>query len=301
MATLAPTDLDADARATALMPLSGAFLLDQVTNGMAGLDTRDALLIMAINQANIAPLTRDPDARSRYGALESPAPDEERRPAHLSAIASSLRLPYETVRRRARRLEIQGACVVTPHGAVVPESFLASPDYLTSVVAAHARLHRFYQEVRAAGLMRPLPASRFPAEPTVPIRASLRLIADYLLRTGDAVMSLTGDLICGLAFLGILSGGESLPAPPSSTSALARRLAVPHETVRRHCAELVANGWCVRAGRGFAVAQETLARDETVAFLRGNAANVHRLFCALAERGVIAAWEQFGTPPAPQA
>ena len=301
MDTLAPTDLDADARARALMPLSGAFLLDQVTAGMAGMDTRDALLIMAINQANIGPLTRDPEARSRYGALESPAPDEERRPAPLSAIASSLRLPYETVRRRARRLELEGACVLTPHGAVVPESFLASPAYLTSVVAAHARLQRFYREVRAAGLMRPLPASRFAPEPTVPIRASLRLIADYLLRTGDAVMGLAGDLICGLAFLGILSNGESLPAPPSSTSALARRLAIPHETVRRHCAELVANGWCVRAGRGFAVAQETLERGETVAFLRSNAADVHRLFCALAERGVVEAWERLGAPPAPQA
>jgi DNA-binding IclR family transcriptional regulator len=301
MDSLAPTDLDVDARARALMPLSGSYLLDQVANGMAGMDARDALLIMAINQANIAPLTRDPEARRRYGGLESPAADEERRPAHLSAIASSLRLPYETVRRRARRLELQGACVLTPHGAVVPESFLASPAYLTSVVAAHARLHRFYQEVRAAGLMRPLPASRFPPEPMVPIRASLRLIADYLLRTGDVVMGLTGDLICGLAFLGILSGGESLPAPPTSTSVLARRLAIPHETVRRHCAELVSNGWCVRAGRGYAVAPETLARSETAAFIRGNAANVHRLFSALAERGLVEAWERLGAPSAPQA
>jgi DNA-binding Lrp family transcriptional regulator len=295
-----PNDLEADVRARALMPLSAAFLLDQVAKGMAGLDTRDALLIMAINQANIVPIARDPEARSRYGALESPAPDEERRPAHLSAIASSLRLPYETVRRRARRLELQGACVLTSQGAVVPESFLASPAYLTSVVAAHARLRRFYEEVRAAGLMGPLPPSRFAPDPTVPIRASLRLIADYLLRTGDAVVSLTGDLICGLAFLGILSNGEGLPAPPSSTSDLARRLAVPHETVRRHCAELTANGWCVRAGRAFAVAQETLERGEAAAFLRRNAANVDRLFCALAERGVIDAWEQPGAPP-PQA
>jgi hypothetical protein len=296
MDSLTPPNRAADAQARALAPLSGAFLLDQVTTGMAGMDTRDAVLVMAINQANIAPLTRDPAARHRYGALESPAPDEERRPVPLSAIAAGLRLPYETVRRRARRLEAQGVCQIGPRGAVVPESFLASPAYLASVMAAHARVHRFYQEVRAAGLTHPLPPSRFPPEPTVPIRASLRLIADYLLRTGEALMALTGDLICGLAWMGLLSGGEALPPPASSAGALARRLAMPRETVRRHCAELVAGGWCDRAGRGFCVTPEILGRPEVTGFIRDNAVNAHRLFSALAERGLVEAWERLGPP-----
>lgn len=299
MATATRVAPDADAVALAVLRLSGPFLLDQVTTGVAGLDARDALLVLAINQANIAPLTRDPEARRRYGGLESPAPDEERRPVSLSAIASSLRLPYETVRRRARRLEAQGVCMLSAHGAVVPESFLASPAYLTSVVAAHARLHRFYQDVRAAGLMQSLPPSRYPPEPTIPIRASLRLIADYLLRSGEAVMGMTGDLISGLAFLGLLSGDGGSSQAVSAT-VLARRLAMPHETVRRHCAELVAHGWCVRAGRGYAVTPEILARREVAGFIRDNAANVHRLFAALAERGLVEAWERLGPPPAPQ-
>lgn len=298
--TLTHPDRAAELREREIVPLAGAFMLDQARTGIAGMDTRDALLVMAINQANIAPLTRDPEARTRYGALESPAPDEERRPVSLSAIAASLRLPYETVRRRARRLDALGVCTLTPQGPIVPESFLASPAYLQSVVAAHVRLHQFYREVRAAGLMEPLPPSRYPPEPTVPIRASLRLISDYLLRTAELLMSLTGDLISGLVLIGLLSAGDSLPPPPSSTATLARRIGMPHETIRRHVAQLASQGWCARVGRGFVVPRETLERPELKALFRDNAVNIQRLFAALAERGVVEAWERLGAPGRPQ-
>ena len=297
--TLTHPDRAVELRERAILPLSGAFMLDQARSGIAGMDARDALLVMAINQANIAPLTRDPEARSRYGGLESPAPDEERRPVSLSAIAASLRLPYETVRRRARRLDALGVCTLTPQGPIVPESFLASPAYLQSVVAAHTRLHQFYREVRAAGLMEPLPPSRYPPEPTVPIRASLRLISDYLLRTAELLMSITGDLISGLVLIGLLSAGDSLPPPASSTATLSRRIGMPHETIRRHLAQLAARGWCVRVGRGFLLPPESIERPELIALFRDNAINVQRLFAALAERVVVEAWERLGAPGRP--
>ncbi|HEV2530093.1 hypothetical protein [Phenylobacterium sp.] len=299
--TLNPPNVVAEAKERALAPLSGVFMLDQVTAGMAGMDARDATLVMAINQANIAPLTRDPEARLRYGALESPAPDDERRPVSLSAVAASLRLPYETVRRRVRRLAADGVCDLTDQGAVVPETFLASPAYLTSVIAAHTRLYSFYRQVLAAGLMEALPPSRYPAEPAVPIRATLRPLSDYLLRSGENLMALTGDLVAGLAFFGLVSAGETLPPPASSTAALARRLAMPHETVRRHLGGLAAAGWCARVGRGFVVPEAVLRRPGVVALFRDNAANVHRLFTTLAERGVIEAWERLGVVAPPSA
>lgn len=295
--TLTPLNAQAEARQRALAPLSGVFVLDQVSAGMAGVDSRDAVLVMAINQANIAALTRDPDARQRYGGLEAPAPDEERRPVSLSAIAASLRLPYETVRRRVQRLAGRGVCELTEFGALVPESFLASPAYLQSVVAAHARLYRFYREVTAAGLMEALPASRYPPEPAVPIRASLRPLSDYLLRNTEQLMTITGDMTSGLALFGLLSAAPQLPAPPSSTAALARRLAMPHETVRRRIGELADAGLVERDGRGVWVPEAVLARPELGALFRDNAANVQRLFTTLAERGVIEAWERLGVHP----
>ena len=298
--TLSSPNLAAEARARALAPLCGAFVLDQAACGMAGMDGRDAMLVMAINQANIAPITRDPDARLRYGGLESPAPDDERRPVSLSAIAQSLRLPYETVRRRAHRMADAGIIDVTDLGAIVPESFLASPAYLTSVVTAHARLCAFFQEVRALGLMDALPPSRYPPEPTVPIRASLRPLADYLLRIIENLMALTGDVISGLAFLGLVSAGPGLPPPASSVAELARRLAMPHETVRRHLAELVEKGWAIRVGRGYAVSQAMLDRPAVQALFRDNAVNLQRLFTQLAERGIVEAWERLGVPGLPR-
>ena len=294
--SLSSPNLIAETRAWRLAPMSGAFLLDQASGGMAGIDGRDAMLVMAINQANIAPLTRDPEARLRYGGLESPAPDEERRPVSLSAIAASLRLPYETVRRRARKLAAQGTIELTDHGAVVPETFLASPAYLTSVVAAHGRLYRFYRAVGAAGLMEALPPSRYPPEPRVPIRASLRPLADYLLRSTENLMVLTGEMIEGLAFMGLVSAGSELPPPASGTATLARRLAMPHETVRRHLADLTNRGWAVRLGRGFTLDRDILERPQVRALFRDNAVNVQRLFTTLAERGVVEAWERLGVP-----
>lgn len=294
--TLSSPNLAAQARAAALAAPSGAFLLHQVAGGMAGMDGRDSLLVMAINQANIAPLTRDPNARLRYGGLDSPAPDQVRRPVSLSAIAASLSLPYETVRRRAGRLRQAGVLEITDHGAIVPESFLASPAYLNSVVAAHARLYRFFCELRAAGLMEALPPSRYPPEPSVPIRASLRPLAEYLLRTSENLTALTGEMIAGLAFFGLIGAGSSLPPPASSVAEIARGLAMPHETIRRHLAALAEAGWATRVGRGFTVSQAVIERPAMQALLRDNAVNLHRLFTTLAERGVVEAWDRLGVP-----
>ncbi len=71
---------------------------------------------MAINQANNAPLTRDPEARARYGGLDALAPDGERRPVSINAVAASLGLPFETVRRRIRRLAAEQVCVAVGRG-----------------------------------------------------------------------------------------------------------------------------------------------------------------------------------------
>ena len=299
--TLTPPNALAEARERALAPLSGRFVLDQVCAGMAGLESRDAVLVMAINQANIAALTRDPNARRRYGALEAPAPDDERRPVSLSAIAASLGLPYETVRRRVQRLAKRGVCELTEFGALVPESFLASPAYLQSVVAAHLRLHHFYRELAAADLMEALPPSRYPPEPTVPVRASLRPLSDYLLRNTEHLMAVTGELICGLALFGLLSVEDRLPGAPCSTAALARRMAMPHETVRRRVAELVVSGLARRDGRGVWVPEEVLSRPELARLFRDNATDLQRLFTTLAERGVIEAWDRLGVAESPPA
>lgn len=87
-------------------------------------------MMLAINQANIAPQTRDPAARCRYGRLATPALDVERRPISVHALAASMRLPYETARRSIRRMEAKGVCGSTDAGIIVPATFLLTPAFL---------------------------------------------------------------------------------------------------------------------------------------------------------------------------
>jgi len=282
-----------------LASLSFAFLHDEMTNGVAGLEALDALLVLAINQANIAPLTRDPGARARYGHLEAPAPDAERRPVSVNAVAGSLGLPFETVRRRIKRLAAMGVCVTSTDGVLVPASFLVSEPYLRSVLLAHERLRKFFWEVRAAAMVEPLPAPNYASEDRIPVRAAARLLSDYVLRTCEGLMRETGNVISVLALVALLrtalrgsEDGSGRGAKPISMKGLAEQLQLPAETVRRHAADLVDEGLCMRTPAGLVVTEATLMRPGLQLLFADNAANVQRLFAGLSERGVIQAWDE---------
>jgi DNA-binding Lrp family transcriptional regulator len=280
-----------DSRDRALARLSFAFLLDEVSQGVAGLKPLDALLVLAINQANIAPLTRDPEARARYGQLEAPAPDHERRPVSINAIAASLVLPFETVRRRVKGLCAAGVCVITPEGVVIPSSFLASPAYLQSVLTGHERLRRFYFDLRAAELVEDLPDSAFPREQVVPVRAAARLLSDYVLRVTEALMREVANVVSLMVLLALIDAAVAEPPRSLSASGLARTLRLPLETVRRHLALLQEAGLCGRRGPAVAMPPHVLEGPQLSPLMSANAANVQRLLAGLAERGVVAAWE----------
>jgi DNA-binding Lrp family transcriptional regulator len=279
-----------------LAALSFKFLLDEMATGVGGLEPLDALLVLAVNQANIAPLTRDPQARARYGALEAPAPDDERRPVSINAVAASLGLPFETVRRRIRRLAAAQVCLVSSEGVVVPASFLASPSYIQSVIVGHERLRRFYAELRDAGLVDALPPAAFETD-SIPIRAAARLLADYVLRASEGLMREAGDVISVLTLVALLSAALSDEGRPGdrprslTVRSMAATLKLSAETVRRHAGELVEEGLAVRTATGLLVTEDALARSGLRLLLAENAANVQRLLAGLAERGVIQAWE----------
>ena len=89
------------------------FLLDTFAASRAGGDVVDPLILAVILEANIAPVTNDPQLAPKYAALDDPPPEDLRRAVSINAVAASLRLPYETVRRRVGRLAKLGACVIT--------------------------------------------------------------------------------------------------------------------------------------------------------------------------------------------
>lgn len=302
-------------RAWTISRLSLSFTLDQVAAGLAGLSPLDALLVLAVNQANIAPLTRDPRARQAYGALENAAPDDARRPASVNAIANSLGIPFETARRRLKRLQAEGVCTIVPGaGVVIPEAFLTSPAYLQSVMAAHQRLLGFYGRMLDGDLLDPLPPTSYDIDEGVPLRGAARLIADYLLRAVDGLMRESGDAVTAITLLAILVAAlEEIPWPPeaervlsavpfrsTSIAQVSRRLGLPNETVRRHTTRLVKVGLCRKTSEGISVAQDILTRPRVQAIADDHAHAVQRLFAGLAERGVVAAWEQMGAGVGPR-
>ncbi|MBX3485698.1 hypothetical protein [Phenylobacterium sp.] len=278
-------------RDVALARLSFAFLLDEMANGVAGLEPFEALLVLAVNQANIAPLTRDPAARARYGQLDAPAPDDERRPVSINAVAASLGLPFETVRRRIRRLAAAGVCTMGAEGVVVPAAFLASPTYLRSVMTGHLRLRAFYFDLAARRLVDDLPGSAYPPERDVPIRAAARLLSDYVLRTCEGLMREAGNVISTLILTALLVAALGDDPAPVPVKAIAAQLRLPAETVRRHVLQMAEDGLCERSVLGVAITPRILARPGLQLLFADNGKHVQRLLAGLAERGVILSWE----------
>jgi hypothetical protein len=120
-------------------------------------------------------------------------------------------------------------------------------------------------------------------------------MSDFLLRSAEAVVRRTGDLVVTLTVVPLLvaaAGAESGAPAPLSASALARRTRLPAETVRRHAQDLVERGMCVSGPAGLVLADATLDTPVWRGLLHENSVAVQRLFAGLAERGVIAVWDQ---------
>lgn len=122
--------------------LAGIRMLGDLWHG----DLLRALVFTAIWTANVKHVTNSAPAAS-----ETVLPDDQRLPVSVLAISSSLRLPYETVRRHAQALEKAGICHrVRRQGLVVPAE--AHRKLASGTVQAHAILTALLADLRQAGL-----------------------------------------------------------------------------------------------------------------------------------------------------
>lgn len=297
--------------------ISVAFVLDVIALARGDRHLLDTLLLTSIVQANVAVIARQADLQAAYAGLDSPPPDDLRRPVSINALASSLRLPFETVRRRVRNLAAQDLCRFVDGGVIVPQAVLSSPDYLTNAFAAYERLRALYYELRDRELLADLPAPTIafgPGQP--PARAVARLTSDYVLRVADALVTLAGGLLNGVVLLGVFRGniehlgpdaperqvvGSEQPLPdqvrrPVRLSVVARRVGLPAETTRRHLADLTRRGLVTKVGPGLIVPGEALGSPAVRAFMEANLTNLQRLFVALAQLGVLAIWDGLKRP-----
>jgi DNA-binding Lrp family transcriptional regulator len=268
----------------------------------------DALILTTALDANMTPVKRAPDLQSAYGGAQISAPDRLRRPVSINAVAQSLNLPFETVRRRAQKMADAGLCVIGARGMVVPHSAVTLPGYLAAQRARYERAREFYRALKAVGV---LPASAMatipssPADP--PVRAANWALSEYVLRACSDLIALTGNVTSSRVLVELaLANTRALATAalmdwaddplrtsrPVRVAALAGPLRLPRETVRRHLHRLETLGFCRRRSDGAIAVASASTWPRLVTLAKVNQANVQRLFAGLGQSGILADWDQ---------
>lgn len=296
-----------------LLRLTDQFVLRSLdtTTYLLGDDLLKSIVYSIIWSVNVRRITRSA-TNSVYGQIEQLPPDSMREPVSVHALASSLRLPYETVRRAAAKLVADGICVRVPkRGLIVPAAVLNTPQTFESIRRNHVGILRFLGDLERAGYDLPFGHFKTPATPDSRLpnsRAVLRVFAEDMLRRLDAMaIAHDNNLLTGLIFTNILvastapilSARDSTPVDdpppplpdtqrqPVSVLAVAQSLRTPYETVRRHSNRLVKNGLCVRvAKRGIIVPQAAEAALEPLHVVRCAYANLTRMVNAIVQAGM---------------
>lgn len=287
--------------------LALVFVVDVANLSRDGGDLLEALVSAAIIQANQAALRHEPSVRQAYGDSGEALPDELRRPISVNAIAQSLRLPFETVRRKVKRLIAADSCVATTQGVYVPQAVIVGARHAAVQSARLARLNRLHDELVRAGVLTAGEALPGPL-PDALKRTANRALSEYMLRTSDRVAGLAGGVQEGFVLLGLcvsnarslieaVSAGGGGELRPASASSIAARLGLPPETVRRRLVALQASGLARRERGGWMAAAPPAAHAAIAQLLAEQETDLRRLFVRLKE---LLAGQSAVTRPGPQ-
>jgi len=293
--------------------LAAEFILGFLTHNAAlsGGDFLDGTLRIAILDANIAHLRADLEIGRRYAEFDHGPPDELRRAVSINALAGSLALPFETTRRRVHALADRGMVTLTPDGVILTLAQLSGEDMRSFAQWIYDALVRLHHDLVA---LAPDFAATRPQTPmdgaeakAPPLRAVARATMGYVLRYLESARPVAGDLISAIVFLALAVGsvehithaqdasdafsrpGVMVPDTDRrrlTVKAVADRLGLPFETVRRRVNSLVAQGLCTRDRQGLYIPASVLMSPVIVAHRAADAANLHRLFATVVRLGL---------------
>ena len=292
---------------------ANGFALELLRIQRGGRDFTDAIILATLVQSNSAPVSGDPELQRRYAAFAAPVPQEMRRAISINAMAASLGLPFETVRRRTKRLIADGLCEPTAHGVRLSNALLGSDEHARALQETYAAAQSLYERLLRTDCVRlmDLPPKAPAMLGEAPVRIVWRAAADYFLRMMEILLPAFPSITRAFVVLEVtranledipddLRGEESyepqalLPdeyRKPVRASDIAASLGLPHETVRRTFAALMEEERCVRVRGGFIVPAAVLARPRVVMALGANFRNLGRLFAELAETWVLTRWD----------
>ncbi len=261
-------------------------------------DLLNAVILLAIEVANLEHLDRSPAGRDAFAGYGRPLEPGLIRPITTHALAASLGQPHETVRRRAHALRSAGACAATEQGLVIPVAELMSPRAQANVVAANQQVRALYLALRDLGLIR---ASLALDRPFMRPRAVARLAAIYVLRQLASTNAHFADPTISVLLIHVIrattehlddtftevSQTDDLVADhlrrPVSVALLSDRSGIPRETTRRHIAQLYARGWVARKPEGgYYLTREMLRQAPWPAARRENVVNLNWMFDGIA-------------------
>jgi DNA-binding Lrp family transcriptional regulator len=295
---------------------ANAFIVEMLTACRVGRDFTDALILATLGQCNSAPIAGDVALQRRYGAFETPAPESLRRPISINAIAVSLGLPFETVRRRVKRLIAEGLCEMVPEGVRLRQASLDAEQHRCALEEVYQLVRNLYLRFKQSGC---LDLMALPAEAgapwtgeSPPVRIVWRVACDYVLRMMEHLLPNVSNLTRGFIALAVVranteslsdnlrgaDGADAAAFPPNhlrrpaKASEIAAVLGLPHETVRRHLAALIDEGLCERAREGVIVPVSVLARQNVLIAWDANFRDLARMFAELSDTGVLALWDE---------
>jgi len=253
-----------------------------------GVDLIDAVLVLAVAQANISRVTADPDLQRRFADAASIPDDSHRRPISVSALAASLGLPFETVRRRLGRLAAADLCEASPGGYWVPARLTAIPPFSEAPSRIYGLLSDLHHRLADQDLLPETPSDQAAPWTEPPLRLAARLAGDFILRLLELLHQQTLELVDSVLVVAVFDAAP--PGRAASAAAVARNLSLPHETTRRHMKKLEASGHLQRirggwrlSGAGLDVVRRSLGSQDALA-------DVRRLFASLARYGVVDLW-----------
>ncbi|TRW17554.1 hypothetical protein [Glacieibacterium frigidum] len=255
------------------------FTQGRVTRWQAvtGADRLEALIFGVVMAANLAHLP----FTTAEGWLGIDAPDDLRRPVSMAAIAASMKLPIETVRRRAHGAMRAGLVTIGERGCIAPAGLFATPAMVEVMRIDAAALLDCCNALADEG-HGPARAALAAGCAAVPSTVVARLVVDTGIRLMEFVVERYGHVIDAAICIGTVAANVrpmradpllsrayaeyDRPPPdalrqPVTLRQLARELQLPFETVRRRIAPLVARGELAAVGRGFIVPAEVLAGD----------------------------------------
>lgn len=301
-------DLKPDIPQTVAVRIAGrlgmTFFLNHLRTFGEDRDLLDGLILLSVMHANIDPLYRA--GASPFETGWTPASDDLR-PISISAIAASLSLPFETVRRRVSQLRDAGRLEATRHGLLAATGHFSSDRHVFERSTTARRVRNLCLDLTELGVVRDVtgPATGAPPSGTI----VNHLATEYCLRQMETLQRHIGDVTAGILLIQIIrittdhlddtfteyTEREDLVDDslrrPTTTAHLAARAGVPAETARRHAMALVQRNWVAQTPQGrLYLTRDMLRTSPWPEGRRDNVVNLNRLIGGLAAQGALAAW-----------